>query len=136
MSENDTCERGNDRFNDDLRRIEDEFIHSSMDILESITSSATCQVKLTTEFTAICPTDGHRDQYDLLIEYEPNGRLIELESLGEFIDQFSGEVVSQEGICTFIHKLLGTHFGFENLTVRVTGEHYGIEAVTEVQRVE
>lgn len=120
---------------DRLKQLEEKYTHQSMDILEAIDTTASCTVELTDEFTAVCPIDGHRDEYTIYIKYLPNRHLIELESLSQFLQQFQDEAVSQEALTTFIHNLIWTHYGPQELTVSVNGEHYGIEAVTEVRRV-
>lgn len=106
--------------------------------LESIDGDVNVDITLNAEFTALCPFEENVvDEYDLTVEYAPReGYVIETASFREFIDMFGDIKASQERLATFIHRVLFAHYDPDWITVRVEGEHDGIEVVSKKTRVE
>ena len=64
----------------------------------------------TTEFSAVCPFSGLPDYGQLMIDYEPNEKIVELKSLKYYITSFRNVGIYQEHVTNRIfddlHQLL------------------------------
>lgn len=66
-------------------------------VLERAESDAGCTVTIETgEVTAWCPFEGTADYYDLALTYRPDGHVLELISLRDYLQSYRDEEISHE----------------------------------------
>jgi len=88
------------------------------------------RVRLTSEFSAICPLSKTVDKYVLEVEYVGNGRFVELGSLRRYLDSFKDQEWYHEDLCERIlfdfKKVLNT-----KVKVKLTSYYCGIKVEVE-----
>jgi len=88
------------------------------------------RVRLTSEFSAICPLSKTIDKYVVEIEYVGDGRFIELGSLRQYLDSFRKQEWYHEELCEKIlfdlKEVLNTR-----VRVKLTSCYCGIKVEVE-----
>lgn len=98
--------------------------------LETLTLKANVHVRLTAEFSAVCPISKTVDEYTVEIEYEGKGKYIELSSLRRYLDSFAGQEWYHEELCEKIAKDLGKILGVP-VKVKLKSDYLGIAVEIE-----
>jgi 7-cyano-7-deazaguanine reductase len=100
--------------------------------LQTIKIGANVKVRLTAEFTAICPVSNTVDIYEAEVEYEGRGAYIELESFKRYLESFKNEKIYHEQLCERIWRDIKSVLR-ENVPVRVrlTSRYLGITVAVE-----
>lgn len=123
-----------DKFGPGGQKTERNF-YDDLDAVESGVDKNT-EITLKREFEAKCPTDGRTDTYTLTVEYRPSdGRVLEIDSFSEWLDELSETQAPQEAWCHFLCHALWAFLHARELRVVVHGEHYGVETTVEKGRV-
>lgn len=99
-------------------------------VLETLTLKAGVRVHLTTSFSAVCPISKTVDRYVVEIEYEGNGRYLELGSLRRYLDSFEGQEWFHEELCERIAEDLGKTLGVP-VRVKLRSSYLGIAVEVE-----
>lgn len=102
---------------------------SDVPILERDESDAQSTITIETgEVTAWCPFEGTVDYYDLTIEYQPDGSVVELMSLRDYFQSFRDEEISHEAFTDRLFEDLETSLDPAWLRVDVEAPpRYGLE---------
>jgi NADPH-dependent 7-cyano-7-deazaguanine reductase QueF len=94
-------------------------------VLETLTLKARVRVRLVTRFSAVCPVSKTVDEYTVEIEYEGDGRYLELGSLRRYLDSFAGQEWFHEELCERIARDLGKTLGAP-VKVRLKSSYLGM----------
>ena len=95
------------------------------------------KVCLRTTFSAICPISKTRDDYIILIEYEPNDNkplYIELCSLRKYLDSYQNEEIHHEELAEQIANDLHSVLRPKSLRVVLKSTYLGIDVDVEVKK--
>ncbi len=72
------------------------------------------------KLSSLCPVDGKPDYYEIRIVYQPNGKIIELNSLEEYFMSFYNDTISHEAKVNII---------FEDLWSVLSPSYLGVELI-------
>lgn len=101
---------------------------------ETIQTEFTGTASYTIPLTAACPFDDRMDHYTVTITVDTDGEVPELRSLAATVADYQGMELSQEDLT---EQIAGEFLEYDiaaSVTVELEGEHYGVEAVTKVDR--
>lgn len=98
--------------------------------LETLTLKARVRVHLTASFSAVCPISKTVDEYTVEIEYEGDGKYVELGSLRSYLDGFKGQEWFHEELCEKIAEDLGRALGVP-VKVKLKSNYLGITVEVE-----
>lgn len=103
--------------------------------LEATESEAQSAVYITAETAAQCPWDGSLTQYEVVLEYQPSGSIVEVRALKQYLDSFHSQDYGQEDLTDAIFEDLSALLEPEWIRLQMTARHApGVEMETERHR--
>jgi len=100
--------------------------------LETLTLKANVRVHLAARFSAVCPISKTVDEYMVEIEYEGNGKYVELGSLRRYLDSFKGQEWYHEELCEKITEDLGKIL---NVPIKVKLKSNYLSITVEIEKL-
>ena len=108
-----------------------------MKVLKVLKLKARVKVRLKARFSAICPVSKTKDDYTILIEYEPdknNPLYVELSSLRRYLDSYRDKAIFHEALAEKIAKDLHSLLKPKSLRVVLYSSYLGINVEVEARR--
>jgi NADPH-dependent 7-cyano-7-deazaguanine reductase QueF len=80
-----------------------------------------------TKMTAICPNEGHINNYDVTINVPD---FVEVETILEILEDYKKTKIFQEDLTKVLCKQIQSLFGRKEVFIELRGEHLGIMITT------